>query len=375
MRRINLCKPTVVLCAAAALAGASAPLSPAHGQSDPSLFTHIINLPDDVAGFTGFVGDDTQVNIFSGNYIGSAMEFGDSNTPEHIEVNVYGGTLPNGFGAYLGTAVNVFGGEINPFGIGPIGAIGAAVNVHGGTFGTGGVFGLDSTLNLTGGTLGNGFIIRGSTANIYGGTIGDSGLSGGELLVESGSTLNLYGGTIDGLESRFDSTINQFGGAIEGFFLTRDGEFNLFGSAFTLDGVAIADLDPGESHVIVQRSGVLAGTLADGSIVAYDLGATDNGGFTAESSLTVNLVRPGDANTDGFVGVADLDLLLANWGDSVTPFDYRSGDFSGDGLVGQADLDLLTANFGTGTPPGGTIPEPGTLALIAIAAGFIRRRP
>ena len=54
----------------------------------------------------------------------------------------------------------------------------------------------------------------------------------------------------------------------------------------------------------------------------------------------------GDLNGDGIVGSADLDLIRANWGATVTAGDYSAGDVSGDGIVGSADLDIVRANWG-----------------------------
>lgn len=51
---------------------------------------------------------------------------------------------------------------------------------------------------------------------------------------------------------------------------------------------------------------------------------------------------PGDANGDGAVDLADLNLVLANFGQMTT-----SGDVTGDGVVDLADLNLVLANFGT----------------------------
>ena len=66
---------------------------------------------------------------------------------------------------------------------------------------------------------------------------------------------------------------------------------------------------------------------------------------------------PGDLNNDGyvgtsgFVGSADLDIVRANWGETVFETNFRRGDASGDGFVGSADLDIVRSNWGTGTPP------------------------
>lgn len=86
------------------------------------------------------------------------------------------------------------------------------------------------------------------------------------------------------------------------------------------------------------------------------------------------LFEPGDANGDGRVDVADLDILLAHWGEAVTPFDRPRGDLDGDGVVGDSDLALVQAHWGAGVPPGGLIPEPGTAALLGLAGVLLARR-
>jgi endonuclease/exonuclease/phosphatase family metal-dependent hydrolase len=53
---------------------------------------------------------------------------------------------------------------------------------------------------------------------------------------------------------------------------------------------------------------------------------------------------PGDANGDGQVDLADLNLVLANFGSS--PGIGGQGDVTGDGEVNLADLNLVLANFG-----------------------------
>ena len=68
-------------------------------------------------------------------------------------------------------------------------------------------------------------------------------------------------------------------------------------------------------------------------------------------TATYNLLPDkGDLNNDGFVGQADLDIVLDAWGDSVPPGDVRA-DPSGDGFVGQADLDIVLDNWGEGCTP------------------------
>ncbi|MFI4860828.1 MAG: CotH kinase family protein [Phycisphaerales bacterium JB063] len=60
----------------------------------------------------------------------------------------------------------------------------------------------------------------------------------------------------------------------------------------------------------------------------------------------------GDINGDGFVGAADLDQLLAVWGDAAASSpEANAADLSGDGTVNSADLSIVIANWGNGAPP------------------------
>ncbi|MEZ6192866.1 MAG: hypothetical protein R3C45_16460 [Phycisphaerales bacterium] len=107
------------------------------------------------------------------------------------------------------------------------------------------------------------------------------------------------------------------------------------------------------------------------------LGVFDNQlyfrGASASNGLGEELYRlsipqlPGDLNGDGFVGIGDLNLLLAGWNKTALPGDLAAGDATGDGFVGIADLNLILGNWNTGTPPasGGTaVPEPTTCLLV-----------
>ena len=66
----------------------------------------------------------------------------------------------------------------------------------------------------------------------------------------------------------------------------------------------------------------------------------------------------GDLNADGFVGSADLDIVRANWGQTVPAGSLSDGDPSGDGLVGSADLDIVRANWGTNIPAAANQDDP-----------------
>ncbi len=52
----------------------------------------------------------------------------------------------------------------------------------------------------------------------------------------------------------------------------------------------------------------------------------------------------GDANNDGFIDLADLNLVLGNFGDAVEV--GRDGDVNDDGVVDLADLNIVLSGFG-----------------------------
>ncbi|MEZ6190690.1 MAG: FG-GAP-like repeat-containing protein [Phycisphaerales bacterium] len=78
------------------------------------------------------------------------------------------------------------------------------------------------------------------------------------------------------------------------------------------------------------------------------------------------LALPGDLDGDGFVGIADLNIVLGNWNTNVTAGDALMGDPSGDGFVGIEDLNAVLGNWNTGTPPGYAVPEPASLILFVL---------
>lgn len=64
-------------------------------------------------------------------------------------------------------------------------------------------------------------------------------------------------------------------------------------------------------------------------------------GFRVSYFACENPPVPGDANADGLVNLADLNLVLANFGQSGS-----AGDVTGDGEINLADLNLVLAQFG-----------------------------
>jgi len=102
-----------------------------------------------------------------------------------------------------------------------------------------------------------------------------------------------------------------------------------------------------------DRSNLLADVLLTENLDAYET-------VLLRLSSTVK----GDITGDGFVGIEDLDFILANWGQTVLITSLRDGDISGDGVVGRDDLDVVLANWGSGVPPEFSIPEPASALLL-----------
>ncbi len=99
-------------------------------------------------------------------------------------------------------------------------------------------------------------------------------------------------------------------------------------------------------------------------------------------SFTFELATPfldGDLDHDGFVGINDLNRVLAHWNETVPEGNQVRGDSNGDGFVGIDDLNVVLGNWNVGTPPAGVgtdIPEPVTGAMLLLSVSlFSLRRP
>jgi len=78
----------------------------------------------------------------------------------------------------------------------------------------------------------------------------------------------------------------------------------------------------------------------------------------------------GDLNTDGFVGIDDLNMVLGNWNQNTQQGDPLTGDPSDDGFVGIDDLNAVLGNWNAGTPPPFTgasiVPAPASISVLLL---------
>ena len=87
-------------------------------------------------------------------------------------------------------------------------------------------------------------------------------------------------------------------------------------------------------------------------------------------------LTPGDANADGMVNGDDFVALAVNYtGSGGTGKTFAQGDFDRDGDVDGDDFVALAVNYtGTIGQPGGELPEPLSLSLLAGGAVFLLRK-
>ncbi|MEZ6190532.1 MAG: GH25 family lysozyme [Phycisphaerales bacterium] len=79
----------------------------------------------------------------------------------------------------------------------------------------------------------------------------------------------------------------------------------------------------------------------------------------------------GDLDDDGFVGIGDMNIVLANWNQNVTAGDWAAGDPSGDGFVGIEDLNVVLGNWNAGTPPVAAVAEASGATQAAVTASAV----
>ena len=128
---------------------------------------------------------------------------------------------------------------------------------------------------------------------------------------------------------------------------------------------------------IASSAAAAAPGTAVGIADIVDLGspATFLGQPVDGSTVVMRYTRSGDANLSGGVDLDDFTVLAANFGLAGR---WAKGDFNYDGNVNLDDFTALASNFGTSIPgdaPRSSVPEPGMLSALGLAAaGLMGRR-
>lgn len=203
-------------------------------------------------------------------------------------VNISDGFVGGNFAAFNGSVVNLSGGTLAP---GFLASAGVDVNISGGYIGScldnfcgpSLIAGSGSRVMITGGLVGfNSIAEPGSEVNISGGGATFSALregsvtsiSAGQLYVNSiseGATLNISGGTV-----RFEAAPGS--------------NVNLLGTEFLVGGEPIADIQPGESRLLILDDPTsLSGRLADGTWFDFSQ-PTPRVTIAGGANLTIRLV-------------------------------------------------------------------------------------
>jgi hypothetical protein len=194
-------------------------------------------------------------------------------------------------------------------------------------------------LDQSGGTLAPGRFI----GQTY--IVGDYNLNAGSLEIELG-----------GIDNPID-------------LATVTGDIDITTVGTTLDLHALGPMAAGTYTLLNTSGGTITGMFEN--IVSFNLFGVSVSVLNTGTAITVTLGSDlifADPNLDGFVGIADLNILLSNWNQIVTPGDILSGDLNGDGFVGILDLNAVLGNWNAGAPPSSSnLPEPGSAAVLGIA--------
>ncbi len=235
-------------------------------------------------------------------------------------------------------------------------------------------------------------------------------LDGGELFAKQikphNTSIEFFSGTLK--TDDYWGSLDQIGGTlVPGYSnseLTIHGSYTQHADAtlsITLRGSGVpgTDYDHVETTGLATLNGILDLQLADGfsPVIGdeFDI-MTLSGGYAGwfreirlpdlpgiglsvsygSNTITLNVGLLGDLNGDGFVGIADLNILLPAWNQNVTPGNLSAGDVTGDGFVGIEDLNAVLGNWNLGTPPPVVVPEPAsmTVLLIGLIVGSHRRK-
>ena len=144
---------------------------------------------------------------------------------------------------------------------------------------------------------------------------------------------------------------------------------------FDADGVPIEyDDDSGAGQLPRICGSVPAGGALNLAVTGY-ADVLFQGDHTQAGDYTLRIVteHPGDATRDGAVDYLDLGIVATLYGQVDAEWD--GGDFTHDGVVNYLDVGVVATEYGWSRGGGaGSVPEPATLALLALGAGVLLGR-
>ena len=245
--------------------------------------------------------------------------------------------------------------QVHAFRVNPDGTLDALQSIStGATFPLGMGVTADGTKLYAGGGISNGrnkviglSIAPNGTLQTQNGSPHTSPGASPKLAVSSGDSAYLFVG------HGTDATIRVMSIDFESGDLTNTGFMFDVGFQGTLGGAAVLDdllLVTDESTIFDERKGLYSFTIQPDGRLLQNGPIVDSQGVTPESiAVWAPAGCPGDLNGDGFTDLADLGILLADFG-CTTPPGPCVGDLDGDGDTDLADLGILLADFGCGAP-------------------------
>ena len=134
------------------------------------------------------------------------------------------------------------------------------------------------------------------------------------------------------------------------------------------------DRDTGEIFNIIELAQAETfETIGDSLGVTNDEDTEGHTQFTGIAMAIIFIPDDADFNGDGLVTMDDFDILALNFGEDFGQSIDR-GDANGDGATNLADFDIIADQYGMTTGETIDLPEPGSLALLGLAATAMLRR-
>ena len=245
------------------------------------------------------------------------------------------------------------------------------VNLEGGTLNLNGSTLIQGTgaaaFNFTGGTLSNvseiGFDLIQQGGTFAPGDVSNATDITGDYGILAGTTQILLGGT----------------GNPIGLISVSD-DIHISSLNTTLDLRALGPMSAGTYTVLSTTGGTITGMFDELSLFnLFGVGiSVANTGTEITITLDGDLIFA-DANTDGFVGIGDLNIVLGHWNQNVTTGDILAGDLNHDGFVGIDDLTAVLGHWNQGAPPNidlsASVPEPASMVILLSLLGTSRKHP